>query len=634
MLALDGHTSQELHKSEGPTSSSRSRLGIFALRASLGASLALAAGTGAFVAMQLRPVKQISALTTVTKHIPIAIATPPVPTRAVLAHENGTSLASGAWIHTDSVTLRVTFPAATGTSMLRAEAELLPVLVPFTGTPNVFSQLYRAPLHRSVSVPMLISHLADGQQYHWRVRMWSTSGRVSAWRGGGSFGVAMTAPLPPQLAVTNVQVGGWSRLARPLFRWTDTGSSAPVSYHEYRIIPAATAGSSTTAPWHRLAGQVLELPGWPEGSWHVEVRAVDRAGNRSVPADWNFGLSRRAPGVPALLSAVPAPGNLSNNAAPTASFTAPVALAPVAYYEYATGIDTVPDAASVHWTRLPGAMLSLPGLADAHWQILIRAVDTVGNVSLPTRWSFTLDRERPLLTVPALTSHSFTDVAEAERVRFGLGKAANIKFAVFADGASHPIAVRSLGQRNAGVIRGVVWDGKLNNKRYAPSGNYHIVIDATDAAGNQSITKTSSFTLLNKRIYISIAKEALWAYEGNKLITYTLVTNGGADTPTIPGIFHVQEKIRNFVFNSPWPKGSPLYYAPSPTNFAVLYNADGGYFVHDAPWRWNFGPGSNSVAGSPGGNYTGTHGCTNVPYNIMARIFDWADIGTLIQIVK
>jgi lipoprotein-anchoring transpeptidase ErfK/SrfK len=633
MLVLDGHSSQDLRRGE-PKTRSRTLVGTLALRASLGASLLLAAGTGALLATQLRPAKQVASLTIGRTHIATSIATPPVPLRAVLAPENGPSTASGAWLQTNNITLRVTLPAAAGSSMVRAEAELLPALIPFTGTPNAFGQLYKVPTGGSVRTAMLVSNLVDGQRYHWRVRTYSTSGGASAWHGGGIFGVAVTGPQPPKLAVTNMHVGGWSALARPLFRWTDAGSSAPVAYHEYRIISATPTGTSATAQWKQLSGQVLELPVWPDGSWRAEVRAVDQAGNRSAPADWSFGLSRHAPAAPTLLSETPAAGAISNVSAPTASLMASAPLAPVAYYEYAVAVDAAPGVRSLHWTKLPGASLSLPGLADAHWQILIRAVDAAGNTSAPARWSFTLDREHPLLTGPTLSAKSFTQVVEAEHVRFGVGKPSTVSFAVFADGASRPLVVRSLGQRNPGVIRGVVWDGKLDNKRYAPVGSYHIVIDAADNAGNQSETRTPSFSILNKRIYISISKEALWAYEGKKLVTYALVTNGGADTPTIPGIFHVQAKVRNFVFHSPWPKGSPLYYAPSPTNFAVLYNADGGYFLHDAPWRWNFGPGSNSVAGSPGGNYTGTHGCTNVPYNVMAQIYDWADVGTLIQIVQ
>jgi lipoprotein-anchoring transpeptidase ErfK/SrfK len=187
--------------------------------------------------------------------------------------------------------------------------------------------------------------------------------------------------------------------------------------------------------------------------------------------------------------------------------------------------------------------------------------------------------------------------------------------------------------RDPGPIGGVNWNGTITPNHLAAGGKYWMAIDAVDAVGNTTEVKTGVFSVQSKRILISIKKEALWAYDGNKQVYYTLVSNGGPDTPTLPGIFHVEAKVPNMVFISPWPKGSPLYYAPSPTNYAMLYNADGGYFLHDAPWRSNYGPGSNSLAGQPGSNFTGTHGCTNVPLTTMAELYTWANLGTMIQIV-
>jgi lipoprotein-anchoring transpeptidase ErfK/SrfK len=195
------------------------------------------------------------------------------------------------------------------------------------------------------------------------------------------------------------------------------------------------------------------------------------------------------------------------------------------------------------------------------------------------------------------------------------------------------LLTHAAGVHNAGTLT-VHWNGRLGHTRLAPAGSYVMTIAAIDRAGNRTVVRTQPFTLSNKRILVSISKEKLWAYEGNKLVLQTLVTNGGPDTPTIPGIFHVQEKLLNWVMHSPWPKGSPLWYPDSPTNYDLLYNAEGGYFIHDAPWRSVFGPGSNSVLGTPGGSYTGTHGCTNVPIDVMARLYNWADTGTLIQIVE
>jgi hypothetical protein len=253
--------------------------------------------------------------------------------------------------------------------------------------------------------------------------------------------------------------------------------------------------------------------------------------------------------------------------------------------------------------------------------------------SPPLRWSFHLDREHPLVTDPVVSAPSFTEGVEKLRVEFGLGKASTISYRIYRSGVATPVRVGTLGARRPGRVRDLVWNGNLAPHHLAPGGTYWMAIDAVDQAGNRTEVRTPALTVLSKRILISLRKEALWAYDGDRLLYHTLVSNGGPDTPTLPGIFHVEGKYTGFVFHSPWPKGSQYWYPPSPTSYALLYNANGGYFIHDAPWRSNFGPGSNSVAGTPGGNYTGTHGCTNVPLAIMGQIFDWADVGTLIKVV-
>jgi lipoprotein-anchoring transpeptidase ErfK/SrfK len=53
----------------------------------------------------------------------------------------------------------------------------------------------------------------------------------------------------------------------------------------------------------------------------------------------------------------------------------------------------------------------------------------------------------------------------------------------------------------------------------------------------------------------------------------------------------------------------------------------GGYFIHDAPWRSAYGPGTN------GSN--GTHGCINTPRSAgqMDFLYNWADMGTTVVVL-
>ncbi len=141
------------------------------------------------------------------------------------------------------------------------------------------------------------------------------------------------------------------------------------------------------------------------------------------------------------------------------------------------------------------------------------------------------------------------------------------------------------------------------------------------------ISATSSNTY--KRIVVNLSDEELTAYEGSKIIVQTPVTTGGPATPTPLGVYHVTAKLHNFVMHSPWPYYDWRWYPDSFVNYGLLYDY-GGYFIHDAPWRSNFGPGSNTSYGTPGGNYTGTHGCINVPYSAEIQLYNWASIGTTV----
>jgi len=595
------------------------------------ASLLLAAGAGALAVNVWKPA-HIHLVEPAAVVVPTAVPKIAIgPLRMITLDQLGRSLPNGSWVSANSVTFRVTVPSVGKAMAARVEAEVVPSFAPLIGQANARSESVKLMPRTDASVRLTASRLADGLAYHWQMRAVFGAQQDGPWQYGGLFGVNTTAPLPPVLAATNVAVGGWTRVAQPLFRWVAGGGLAPTQYYEYRLVQAKAQGVANTAlAWRRMTGQALRLPRLADGTWSVEVRAVDMAGNRSIPAVWAFNVQRKPPAAPRVVAAIPSDSRVSNVITPTAALALATTGAPVAKVQYTL---TYGDEQPAGWRTLHGLALVLPGLGDGAWTAWVRSVNVVGEISAPVPWHFVLDRQHPLLTTPSLSAGSFTEATQAERVSFGLGTPATISYQVFADGSAQPVAARTLGLVGPGPIKGLSWNGRSGSKSLAPQGSYHMVIRAVDAAGNASDVTTPSFTLLSKRIVVSISKEALWAYDGSKLVTYSLVTNGGPDTPTVPGIYHVEWKVAGLVMHSPWPKSSPLYYPPSPTNFALLYNANGGFYLHDAPWRWHFGPGSNTVAGQPGGSYTGTHGCTNVPYAVMKQLFNWADNGTLIQIV-
>ena len=128
---------------------------------------------------------------------------------------------------------------------------------------------------------------------------------------------------------------------------------------------------------------------------------------------------------------------------------------------------------------------------------------------------------------------------------------------------------------------------------------------------------------VGKLIVISLSRQVLTAYQDGTVVITTYITTGRPALPTPPGVYHIFARYSPYKMISPWPYGSPFWYPPSWTNWAMEFRG-GGYFIHDAPWRSWYGPGSST--------YNGTHGCVNVPYSPMAFLWNWSPIGTTVVV--
>ena len=124
-----------------------------------------------------------------------------------------------------------------------------------------------------------------------------------------------------------------------------------------------------------------------------------------------------------------------------------------------------------------------------------------------------------------------------------------------------------------------------------------------------------------KLIVVTLATQSLTAYENGKVVATTVVATGRPALPTLTGTFHIKAKYAPYQFISPWPKSSTYWYASAWVKYAMLYE-DGGYFIHDAPWRTVYGPGANLT--------NGTHGCVNVPLSTMTFLYKWVSVGTTV----
>jgi hypothetical protein len=223
-----------------------------------------------------------------------------------------------------------------------------------------------------------------------------------------------------------------------------------------------------------------------------------------------------------------------------------------------------------------------------------------------------------------------------------------VRLTLYRVGAKAPVASYSYPSLRGGRVVTLNWSGKTSKGSPVAKGYYFFSADVVDHANNtvhwnvggitvdpqqphRSVTGQILFPGDGKKIIVSLSREALYAYNGDHLDLQTLVTTGNPALPTPTGTFSVMAKYHPFEFISPWPAGSQYWYPPSLAQYAMLFR-DGGYFLHDAPWRSAFGPGTNG-AGQPGTNYGGTHGCVNIPPGAMLFLWNWTSVGTTVVVV-
>lgn len=121
--------------------------------------------------------------------------------------------------------------------------------------------------------------------------------------------------------------------------------------------------------------------------------------------------------------------------------------------------------------------------------------------------------------------------------------------------------------------------------------------------------------LRSQAMVVSLAEQVMRVYLNGRLLRTFYVTTGRADLPSLPGTWPILDRRSSLVFVSADLPGSPHWFPETPIQYALLYH-EGGYFVHDAPWRGRFGPGTQFPHFDPQGttpfNFDGSHGCVNL----------------------
>lgn len=134
-----------------------------------------------------------------------------------------------------------------------------------------------------------------------------------------------------------------------------------------------------------------------------------------------------------------------------------------------------------------------------------------------------------------------------------------------------------------------------------------------------------------KVIVVSLAQQWLHAYENGSEVFNTAVLTGRPELGTPTGTYHVFAKLSPTTFYSPFPPGSVEWYPPTYITYALEWKD--GFFLHDSWWHSVYGPGTNRWHYDPiDGWQSGSHGCISMPLSAAAWLYNWAPIGTTVQI--
>ena len=122
-----------------------------------------------------------------------------------------------------------------------------------------------------------------------------------------------------------------------------------------------------------------------------------------------------------------------------------------------------------------------------------------------------------------------------------------------------------------------------------------------------------------KEIVVSISQQYLWAYEGDSVVVETYVSTGTAEvieTTTPVGYWAVNTKVDVQDMEGTI---SGEYYFVEDVPY-VMYFDGLGNALHGTYWHSNFG--------SPM-----SHGCVNLPMDVAAIIYAWAEVGTAVTVI-
>lgn len=118
-----------------------------------------------------------------------------------------------------------------------------------------------------------------------------------------------------------------------------------------------------------------------------------------------------------------------------------------------------------------------------------------------------------------------------------------------------------------------------------------------------------------KKIFIDLTNQRLYAFQGNQLVYNFLVSTGKwGRTPT--GLFQIWVKLRYTLMSGGSKELNTYYYLPNVPYVMYFYNDRipkiRGYGIHGTYWHNNFG-------------HPMSHGCINMKTEEVAQLYHWAE---------
>ena len=120
---------------------------------------------------------------------------------------------------------------------------------------------------------------------------------------------------------------------------------------------------------------------------------------------------------------------------------------------------------------------------------------------------------------------------------------------------------------------------------------------------------------VDKKIYVDLTNQTLYAYEGENLI-YTFLVSTGKWGKTPTGVFNIWGKFRYTKMSGGSTALRTYYYLPN-VPYVMFYSNDEvaasrGFSLHGTYWHDNFG-------------HPMSHGCVNMKTSEAALIYEWSD---------